>query len=81
MKLPSQILEWTEEFIPDMSKILFSYYSDTRNCIDCYTSDHNIEDSGVVKTAQFKSSFDIMKSWINNESSFILVGPQGCGKK
>lgn len=38
------------------------------------------ERSPVVLTAGVQRDLDMVRPWVENGESFILVGPEGCGK-
>lgn len=73
-----QVLEWTEEFVPDSSKLL--YYDENRACIEYYLTEYS-STASIVKTAQVKLCIEVLKVWLNKQEPFIMIGPQGCGKK
>ncbi|PSN45380.1 Cytoplasmic dynein 2 heavy chain 1 [Blattella germanica] len=85
-----QVFEWTGEYVPDQSRMLYYYHNPQRDGLDMYTMDNeNIEQLGtsvsslpIIKTADVKRTLDIIEPWLNIETQqpFLLVGPQGCGK-
>ncbi|XP_069679211.1 cytoplasmic dynein 2 heavy chain 1 isoform X2 [Periplaneta americana] len=86
-----QVFEWTGEFVPDPSRVLYSYYNPRRDGLDTYTMDNentevqigtSLSSLPLIMTADVKRTLDIIEPWLNAETRqpFLLVGPQGCGK-
>ena len=86
------VFEWTGEFCPEPTRLLFSYYNARRDCIDTYSMDRQELTQGsmaansslpLVMTADVKRTMDVVEPWMEaeNQQPFLLVGPQGCGKR
>ncbi|XP_069942834.1 cytoplasmic dynein 2 heavy chain 1 isoform X1 [Cherax quadricarinatus] len=83
-----EVFSWVGEHVPDQRKPLNVYYDASRDRLEPYTSD-STEDIVVgtgevplILTADAKCALDYFMPWLQLETkqSFILVGPEGCGK-
>lgn len=72
--------------------MLYSYYNAQRGSLDTYTTDNDntqLQLGGVngalplIMTADVKRTLDIIGPWLHPDTlhPFLLVGPQGCGKR
>ncbi|XP_063840903.1 LOW QUALITY PROTEIN: cytoplasmic dynein 2 heavy chain 1-like [Scylla paramamosain] len=84
-----ELYSWMGEHLPDQHKPLNVYYDASRDRLESYTAEM-VEEVSVVDTAEVpliltadaKCSLDYFSPWLQMETqqSFILVGPEGCGK-
>lgn len=64
------------------------HYNPTTKQLDQYVTDNLIVDEDtfepnnypLVKTADVKLVLDHIRPWLDNQESFMLIGPEGCGK-
>lgn len=73
-----------EEYIPDPSRILDSYYNTNRQRIDVLPFDDNNndinEDFGLVLTPAARTSSYVLDPWINSLEPILVCGAEGSGK-
>lgn len=77
------------EFIPDIEKINYCYYNPHHDSIEMYTTifeDLKFESNlplPLIKTEEVQVAIDVIEKWLHpdNQKSFLLVGPPGCGKR
>jgi hypothetical protein len=86
------VFEWTGEYVRDPARLLYSYYNPQRDGLDTYVMDHENTQLHLgatncslplVMTADVKRTLDIIGPWLHADAQqpFLLVGPQGCGKR
>jgi dynein heavy chain 2 len=86
------VFEWTDEYVPDPARLLYSYYNPQRDGLDTYVMDHENTQLclgaasyslPLVMTADVKRTLDVIGPWLNADTQqpFLLEGPQGCGKR
>ncbi|KAK3862338.1 hypothetical protein Pcinc_031789 [Petrolisthes cinctipes] len=84
-----EVYSWVGEHVSDQRKPLNTYYDAARDRLESYTSDItdnvniNSSDVPLILTADAKCSLDYFGPWLQLETQqpFILVGPEGCGKR
>uniref|UniRef100_A0A8D8QIW2 Cytoplasmic dynein 2 heavy chain 1 n=2 Tax=Cacopsylla melanoneura TaxID=428564 RepID=A0A8D8QIW2_9HEMI len=75
-----QVLEWTGEFVADVSKVDLCYYNEDRDSVDIHVNEHGAEQRPLILTAQVKAAVDAIMPWIQDSIPFIMQGPHGSGK-
>ena len=84
-----EIFGWIGEHLPDSNNPLNVYYNDSRDRLETYTSETNDQvtmtagDCPLIKTAHAKRVMDCIMPWLQpeNQQPFVLVGPEGSGKR
>ncbi|XP_026688323.1 cytoplasmic dynein 2 heavy chain 1-like, partial [Diaphorina citri] len=78
----AQVLEWTGEFVADVSQMSLCYYNKDRDSVDIHVNESasELDHGGLILTAQVKASIDVIMPWIQASVPFIMQGPHGSGK-
>ncbi|KAI5737300.1 hypothetical protein M8J76_012015 [Diaphorina citri] len=78
----AQVLEWTGEFVADVSQMSLCYYNEDRDSVDIHVNESGseLDHGGLILTAQVKASIDVIMPWIQASVPFIMQGPHGSGK-
>lgn len=84
-----EVYGWVGEHLPDNSKPLSVRYDEARDRLESYTTDRNDDvtitagEPPLILTADAKRILDYILPWLQPETQqpFILVGPEGCGKR
>jgi DNA replication protein DnaC len=70
-----------------MSNPLNVYYNSKVDRLEAYSDDSStsyetfeLYNYPLVKTADVKRVLDHIRPWLENQESFALIGPEGCGK-
>ncbi|KAM9321467.1 cytoplasmic dynein 2 heavy chain 1 [Gastrophryne carolinensis] len=87
-----EVFSWARESPPDPRKPLEAFYDGTTGRLMSYSHEKpdplTIEDFSnpqalpVIRTPDIQRGLDYFRPWLGSDSkqSFILVGPEGCGK-
>ena len=84
-----EVFSWVGEHVPDPRRPLNVYYDASRDRLEPYSMDNilnvdiNMVEKPLVLTADAKYALDLFMPWLQFETQqpFILVGPEGCGKR
>lgn len=89
VEFAQKVFSWVGEHSPDPHKPLNVHYNESRDSLETYTSDNpnlssvSLIDNSIILTAFTKASINAFNIWLEPETQqpFILVGPEGCGKR
>ena len=87
IEFAKEVYSWVGEHPPDHHKPLNVYYNDARDSLESYSSQIansiDVTENGLILTADAQASLDAFKIWLDPDhlQPFILVGPEGCGKR
>lgn len=85
-----EVYSWVGEHLPEQRKPLNVYYDSSRDRLEPYTAEAmegaakvDPAEVSLILTADAKCSLDYFSPWLQMETQqpFILVGPEGCGKR
>ncbi|KAM7436007.1 Cytoplasmic dynein 2 heavy chain 1 [Porites harrisoni] len=89
-----EVFHWTHEMPPDQKRPLDTYYDSDRGRLASYqlevpdtlgVNDLTLSSGSlpVIQTADIKRGLDMFSPWLHpdHKKSFLLVGPEGCGKE
>lgn len=83
------ILNAAGERVPDSKNLLLNHFDTTKNTWMSYVQEQSTlkiddmkdpEKPPILKTASIQKDLGLVKPLLDRDESFILVGPEGCGK-
>lgn len=86
-ELGRAIFDWVRESPPNPRRLLDCYVN-SRGDLATYAYNDEVSltredvcDGALVLTSDAQRTVDTILPWLQNQESFILVGPEGCGKQ
>jgi hypothetical protein len=88
-----QVYSWTGEAAPNSKDPTNVYYDSRKDRLEAYEGNaskkidaaHGLSEGNLpaISTVGFLTSLDLFRPWIeaNPGKPFLLVGPEGCGKR
>lgn len=89
-QLAQTLFNLAQERPVDAKNLLMNFFDPVQNNWQVFTGEvaglvkiddlKNLELPPIIKTMGIQRDMSMIKSWLDKGDSFILVGPEGCGK-
>lgn len=89
VEFAKDVFSWTQQTCPGIGRTINFYYSKNQDRVDLYQDDDlgdevqyefQFNQLPLVRTGNVKRVLDHIRPWLEDQESFILIGPEGCGK-
>lgn len=83
-----QAFEWNDVYVPKGKDAKFCYFNRNRNSVEWFETDSTTENtsldnisSNLVKTVKVKTYLEVLKTFLERNIPFSIIGPSGSGTR
>lgn len=84
----NQVCEWSDIYVPKGRDTKFCHFNKDRNAIEWFDTNDAIENSSLeniasnlVRTIKVKTYLEVLKTFLEKDIPFSLIGPSGSGTR